>query len=194
MKRLRCRLTYANVVSTLCLVLLVGGGTAFAASQLERESVGTRQLKRAAVTPSKLSNASKATLTGPAGAAGKQGAQGPQGPQGPQGVAGAPGTARAYARVAADGTIDPATSKNVISAETSGGSLLCFKLPFTPSSVIATVEAYSSDQPNPLVPPYGTVVAGVGKGPCPEGTDAYTATSDTAASNSIRLPVFVAFN
>ena len=37
MKKLRGKLTYANVVSTLCLFLLVGGASAFAAGQLAKE-------------------------------------------------------------------------------------------------------------------------------------------------------------
>jgi hypothetical protein len=48
------RITYANVVSTLALVLVVGGGGAFAASQLARNSVGTKQLKNDAVTSAKI--------------------------------------------------------------------------------------------------------------------------------------------
>jgi hypothetical protein len=82
MHRLRGKLTYSNVISTVCLFLLVGGGTAFAASQLGRESVGTNQLKKAAVTPAKLSAAAKAGMQGP---------QGPQGQQGPKGATGARG-------------------------------------------------------------------------------------------------------
>jgi hypothetical protein len=82
MKRLSGKLTYSNVISTLCLVLLLGGGTAYAASQLEKESVGTKQLAKSAVTPAKLSKAAKKALTG---------AQGPTGPQGPAGAPGAPG-------------------------------------------------------------------------------------------------------
>jgi hypothetical protein len=87
MQRLRPRLTYANVISTLCLVLLLGGGTAFAAARLGKESVGTAQLKKGAVTPVKLSASAAAALarSGPAGPAG---AAGPAGPQGPQGIAG----------------------------------------------------------------------------------------------------------
>jgi hypothetical protein len=55
MNRLRSKLTYANVVSTLCLVLVVGGGSAYAASQvLPANSVGTAQLKSGAVTQTKL--------------------------------------------------------------------------------------------------------------------------------------------
>jgi hypothetical protein len=88
MKRLRSKLTYANVISTLCLFLLVGGGTAFAASQLGKNSVGSKQIKKEAVTPAKLSSASKATLTGPAGASGGQGPRGLPGVKGDRGEKG----------------------------------------------------------------------------------------------------------
>ncbi|MBS1895153.1 MAG: hypothetical protein JST59_27960 [Actinobacteria bacterium] len=93
MKRISGKLTYSNVISTICLVLLVGGGTAYAAG-LGRESVGTRQLKKEAVTPTKLSAASKAALTGPKGATGATGAAGATGPRGPQGVPGAAGATK----------------------------------------------------------------------------------------------------
>jgi hypothetical protein len=93
MKRISLKLSYSNVISTLCLFLLVGGGTAFAASQLEKESVGAHQLKKGAVTPVKLSAASKATLTGPKGATGATGAQGPRGERGERGERGGTGPA-----------------------------------------------------------------------------------------------------
>jgi hypothetical protein len=55
MKRLRARLTYANVVSTLALFLVLAGGTAFAAKQMvPKNSVGTKQIKNRAVTGSKI--------------------------------------------------------------------------------------------------------------------------------------------
>lgn len=82
MQRFRAKLTYSNVISSVCLFLLLGGGTAFAASQLGKESVGTNQLKKGAVTPAKLSAAAKAGMQGP---------QGPQGQQGPRGATGARG-------------------------------------------------------------------------------------------------------
>ncbi|HVW46401.1 MAG TPA: hypothetical protein VHA76_05060 [Solirubrobacterales bacterium] len=50
----RRHLTYANVVSTLCLFLALGGGGAFAATKLAKSSVGTEQLKGEAVTKGKL--------------------------------------------------------------------------------------------------------------------------------------------
>lgn len=53
--RPRLRLTYSNVVSTLCLFALLGGG-AYAASgaRLPKRSVGPRQLRKGAVTTAKL--------------------------------------------------------------------------------------------------------------------------------------------
>lgn len=56
MSRLRSKLTYANVVSTLALFLVLAGGTAFAASRLAKNSVGTQQIKRNAVTAAKIKN------------------------------------------------------------------------------------------------------------------------------------------
>jgi hypothetical protein len=59
MKRARSKLTYSNVVSTLCLFLLLGGGAAFAAkTMLPKNSVGTKQLKNEAVTAAKIKNGS----------------------------------------------------------------------------------------------------------------------------------------
>jgi hypothetical protein len=57
MKRLRGKLTYANVISTLALFLVLVGGTAFAASQvLPKNSVGTKQIKNNAITVTKIKN------------------------------------------------------------------------------------------------------------------------------------------
>jgi hypothetical protein len=48
MHRIRGTSRYANVVSTLCLVLLLGGGTAFATTQLlPKDSVGSRRSRTA---------------------------------------------------------------------------------------------------------------------------------------------------
>jgi hypothetical protein len=52
-KRIRNRLTYANVMSTLAVVLVIGGATAIAA-KVPRHSVGPRQLKANAVTTLKI--------------------------------------------------------------------------------------------------------------------------------------------
>lgn len=88
MRRLRTKLTYANVISTLCLILLVAGGTAYAATRLPKNSVGARQLKKGAVTPAKLSKATTTALAGPRGPQGPKGEAGSTGQRGEQGPAG----------------------------------------------------------------------------------------------------------
>jgi hypothetical protein len=85
-------------MATVSVFLVVGGGTAFAATQmLPRNSVGTRQLKNAAVTPAKLSKAAKKTMTGPKGPAGPKGAKGATGATGATGARGATGATGAAA-------------------------------------------------------------------------------------------------
>jgi hypothetical protein len=87
MQRLRSKLTYANVISTLCLFLLLGGGAAYAANALPKNSVGAKQLKKGAITPAKLTPATIKALTGPAG------------PQGAPGIPGAPGATNVVVRL-----------------------------------------------------------------------------------------------
>jgi hypothetical protein len=117
MKRLRGKLTYSNVISTLCLLLLLGGGTAWAATSLPRNSVGVKQIKegavtaakirKGAVTPVKLSAAARTALIGPQGPVGLQGPKGERGPKGDkgepgergrEGEPGAPGTTHVVVR------------------------------------------------------------------------------------------------
>lgn len=54
MKQIRKRLTYANVMSSIAVFLVLGGATALAATQLAKNSVGTKQLKKNAVTAAKI--------------------------------------------------------------------------------------------------------------------------------------------
>ena len=61
MKRFLPRPTYANVVSTLCLFLLLSGASAFAATQLGKNSVGAKKIKKSAVATAKIKNAAVTT-------------------------------------------------------------------------------------------------------------------------------------
>ncbi|HEX5525736.1 MAG TPA: hypothetical protein VFX44_00895 [Solirubrobacterales bacterium] len=54
MRNLRKHLTYSNVISTICLFLLLGGATAIAAGGLGKNTVGSKQLKKNAVTAAKI--------------------------------------------------------------------------------------------------------------------------------------------
>jgi hypothetical protein len=55
-KQIKKRLTYANVMSSIAVFLVLGGGAAFAATQLGKNSVGSKQLKKNAVTTAKIKN------------------------------------------------------------------------------------------------------------------------------------------
>lgn len=58
MKPSSSKLTYANVISTICLFLLLGGGAAYASSHIHlgKNAVGVNQLKKSAVTNAKIKN------------------------------------------------------------------------------------------------------------------------------------------
>lgn len=118
MHGLRDRLTYANVMSTLA-VFMVLGGTAYAAKQLPKNSVGSKQIKRNAVTSSKVKNRSLRAVDFkrgqlPRGAAGAAGAAGPAGPQGPAGAGGANGPQGPAGADGPAGPAGPAGATNVM--------------------------------------------------------------------------------
>jgi hypothetical protein len=97
MKSFRKHLTYANVMSSLAVFLMLGSGAAIAAGGLGKNTVGSKQLKKNAVTAVKVKDGSllgadfaagqlPAGATGPAGAKGATGAAGPAGVVGPNSV------------------------------------------------------------------------------------------------------------
>lgn len=95
-KRFRGRPSPAMIVALAALFVALGG-TSYAAFSLPKNSVGSAQIKRGAVTKTKIATGTLAGLhgrkgaTGPAGPAGAKGDQGIQGLQGPPGVQGEPG-------------------------------------------------------------------------------------------------------
>jgi hypothetical protein len=128
---MRRHLTYANVVSSLCLFLVLGG-SAYAVSRLPRNSVGPAQIKSGAVHSSEVKDRSlraKDFATGqlPAGA---KGDRGDAGPAGPRGAAGTPGlnAASLFAAVAAAGTIS--ASSGVVGAVTHTASTGIYAITF----------------------------------------------------------------
>src|SRR5271155_939590 len=93
MKRISAKLTYANVMATVAVFLALGGG-AYAATQLKKNSVGTKQIKNGAVTSAKVKSGSLLASNFAAGQlpAGQTGPQGPKGDAGASGAKGEPGT------------------------------------------------------------------------------------------------------
>ena len=100
---LRRHLTYANVAASLALFLALGGA-AYAATQLPKNSVGTKQLRNGAVTAGKIARQTRQQLQGARGPQGAQGPQGKTGPKGATGAKGAAGAAGAKGAAGADGT------------------------------------------------------------------------------------------
>ena len=111
LRRMRDRMTYANVVATLALFVALGGSS-YAALTLPKRSVGTQQLRTGAVASRAvadrslelrdISRATRASLSG------KQGVTGPQGPAGPAGAS----AVRYFAAVTASGAFTRGNATN----------------------------------------------------------------------------------
>lgn len=118
---LRQRLTYANLVSSICLFILLGGA-AYAATALPNNSVGTKQLKNKAVTLAKISNGAQNALRGHNGTNGRNGAPGPQGGKGDTGAQGPQG-AKGDACLSSDPACRGPQGRDGNSTGTAGGDL-----------------------------------------------------------------------
>lgn len=129
-----------NAIAYLALFLALGTGGAYAASDLARNSVGTAQLKKGAVTSAKVKDGSLRPrdfapgslvagdpTAGERGPRGETGPRGPEGSRGETGLAGAPGSARAYAYVDAgtSPSLDPARSRGFTSVTHAGTGTYC---------------------------------------------------------------------
>src|SRR5258708_7690232 len=128
MKPLRRRLTYANVMSSIAVFLVLAGGTAFAASQLGKESVGTKQLKKEAVSLAKINAAAKKSLKGATGQGGATGSQGPKGDKGDKGDKGERGEAGPAVQILPSGQ----TETGVWAASAGNGNLAMPSITFFP--------------------------------------------------------------
>jgi hypothetical protein len=120
----------ATLIALLALFVSLGG-TSYAALKLPKASVGSKQLKKNAVTGPKVKPGSlrlsdfkssdRSGLRGPAGAAGAAGAAG---------TPGADGTARAYAHVlhnTGSPTLDAAHTKNITAVSLGGTGIYCLQ-------------------------------------------------------------------
>src|SRR3954451_17965480 len=108
----RPRLSYANVMSTFAVVVALGVGSAYAATQLPGHSVGTKQLANSSVTGKKVRDGSLAARDFRPGQlpAGQPGATGPKGDQGIPGVPGA--NAAAYLGSVSNVNIPPTAANS----------------------------------------------------------------------------------
>lgn len=204
MKQIRKRLTYANVMSSIAVFLVLGGATALAAG-LAKNSVGSKQIKKNAVTTAKIKNNAVTTakiknggVTGSKLAAGAVGgsalgagsitndklAEGAV--TGSKVAAGTIGRGnlsegallpRAFGLVDSDGSVLPAKTIGLPNA-TMVGDAYCFDLPFTPLHAQATGEA--DGEGNDMA---SVVIAGSEQGliECPANTDVEVEMWDTGS-------------
>lgn len=122
--------SYANVASTLALIVALGG-TSYAAVAIPKNSVGSKQIINSSVKSADVKNGSllgadfkagelPAGPRGPAGATGATGATGPAGPA---------GTARAFGRVTGGATPVLGTAKGFTAVTHVTAGVYCLALP-----------------------------------------------------------------
>lgn len=147
MKRLRGKLTYANVMVTILAFVVLCGGAAVAAVELGKNTVGTKQLKRGAVTSAKVKDGSlrakdlgiPSTGRPVPGPRGERGPEGPQGQEGRRGPEGPRGSSDGYqARGDSSSLSDSLFGTQVVSLAVPPGAYF----------VVSTVEADSADGNN----------------------------------------------
>ncbi len=141
----RHRPSPAMIVALIALMVAMGG-TGYAATRLPRNSVGAKQIKTNAVRAAEVKNASLRAEDFAAGQlpAGERGEQGIQGPLGENGAA------DAFARVQANGTLQPdvagfpAQNKGaILVSKGEGGAATgtyCFDLDFRPASAMVSLD------------------------------------------------------
>ena len=159
MRKIRQRLTYANVMSSLAVFLILGGAGAIAATKVKR--IGTNQIKAAAITTGKLKNgavigsklapgsvdtskiAGQAIGNGQLQGDSVTGANVVESP-----LAEVPSAASAnpaaFAKVASNGVVDAALSKGITSLNVSkpATGVYCVTVPsFTPRGAQATTQS-----------------------------------------------------
>jgi hypothetical protein len=141
-----------------CLALFVAlGGSSYAAVTLKKNSVRSThirngQVKRAdlgasAVNSAKVGNASLLAQDFAPGQLpqGERGERGEKGATGDRGETGAPGSALGYAYIEADGSFDPARSKNVRVSEKFATGQYCIDFTgFVPRNVVASPEMFAA--------------------------------------------------
>lgn len=193
MKQIRQRLSYANVMSSIAVFLVLGGGAAFAASkigsnQLKANSVLTGKIKKEAVTTAKIKNnavngakANESSFGQVPSAAFATNATNATNAEN--------GLPRAYARVLNDnggGGVDESLSKGITDASVTftGGSVYCFELGFSPKNVMAVVEWLGGGQ--------GHSQPAIGKYEgCPEGSDLSVRTTNNSDAGTDNINFYL---
>jgi collagen triple helix repeat protein len=141
-----------NTIALLALFLALGGTTyAASTSLIGKNTVASPQVVNGSLQTKDLSAKARTALKGNrgprglTGAPGAAGTPGAKGDKGDKGDTGAPGSALAYAWVAANGTLDTARSKNVVSVTEPVTGFYCFDLSVTAVNAIAVPAHITSE-------------------------------------------------
>jgi hypothetical protein len=196
-KKIRKRVTYANVMSSIAVFLVLGGASAYAAkkigsNEIKGNSITTGKLKKNAVTASKIKKSSITTAKiandAVTGEKVKESTLGEVPSAAKATTATSAGTATiglspvAYARVAADGKVIAADSRGITQSNVSlqSTSAYCFAgltFPFkTAMAVIDYGDETSGFSDNPTV----SVALGDPYGDCSNGAQLEVAGSEEA--------------
>jgi len=169
------------LVALIALIVALSG-TAVAlpgSNTVDSGDIKNGQVKRVdiatgAVTSSKVSNGSLQAKDFAPG-------QLPAGPKGDKGDTGASGTALAFGRIKADGTVDAANSKNVAVAATLPTGVYCLVVPPGSRNIVAQVELGSPAVATASVQPGDALVT------CPPGpSNAVVALTTSAGAVAMR--------
>jgi hypothetical protein len=128
-----------NTIALLALFIALSGTTYAAATALAPNSVGTKQVINGSLRTKDLSRKARKAL------------KGNRGLRGPAGAQGVPGTAKAYVRVFADGSLDTAHTKNVTSVGHPSAGTYCINLAAgltTADTLPVAVTDFSGAGPN----------------------------------------------
>jgi len=204
--QIRKRITYANVMSSIAVFLVLGGATAFAAkkissNQIQGNSISTGKIKKEAVTTSKIKNNSISTAKiqndAVTGAKVKDGSLTgsdinlssvgtvPKAASATNATNAENAQPVAFAQVSKEGVLNAANSKNV-GKVTKEGTVYCFSgLPFTPRGGQANTDFSDSGLQ------YAQFGLGAGSS-CPAGTQAFvfTLVAGTGGSEAGFFAVF----
>lgn len=182
--RRRRRPSPALIIALLALFVSLSG-TGYAAititgSNVKNGSLSSVDIKNNSITSADIKNGSLQFRDFRSGelptAGGGRGGNGSQGTQGAQGAPGAAGSALGFARVAANGTLDPAASKNVQLVSKPSPGVFCLNLTTgTATSIQMTIDNSGADPSKTQV---GGTAGAAAAGACPAGADILVATSE----------------
>ncbi|HVY78711.1 MAG TPA: hypothetical protein VG898_09425 [Solirubrobacterales bacterium] len=150
MKRIRQRLTYANVMSSIAVFLVLGGASAYAAkkvgsNEIKGNSITTGKVKREAITRGKIKKAAinssrlaESAVTTPkiandavTGDKVKESTLG-EVPKASLAVTAESAQPEAFGQINANGSIEAVNSKNIVKAERIGEGEYCVTANFSP--------------------------------------------------------------